>query len=63
MLVVRTMSRFTCKRLWLLVGVCAAPHVVRAQPLVGGQVSLGGGVTQFTDQTLRDTTSPAGGMH
>jgi len=49
--------------LWLLVGVCAAPHVVRAQPLVGGQVSLGGGVTQFTDQTLRDTTSPAGGMH
>jgi hypothetical protein len=49
------------KPLWLLVVAGAAPHVARAEP-IGTEISVGGGVTEFTDQTLRNTTSPAGGM-
>lgn len=68
------MARFTCKPLWLLLAVWASPHVARAQEIdepvhlripppsgIGVQVSLGAGVTQFTDQTVRNTTS-AGGL-
>jgi len=56
------MRRFTCNPLWFLVAAWAAPHVAHAQDTIGTQVTLGGGVTEFTDQTVRDTTSPAGGM-
>jgi hypothetical protein len=60
----------------LLVGIaCALPRAASAQEIdepvhinlpppsgIGMQLMLGGGVTQFTDRTLRDTTSPVGGL-
>lgn len=69
------MSSIRSKSWLLAVLACALPRAASAQDIdepvhlslpptsgIGLQLSLGGGVTQFTNRTLRDTTSPLGGL-
>ncbi len=74
MLVEESMSARPSKSWLVLVLACALPRAASAEEIdepvplsippseMGLELSLGGGVTQFTNKTLRDTTSPVGGL-